>query len=78
LIYSPYAIYTISGNLVKKVRSSTYSPKTVRLNAGEYVVVGKFTGDSVSSFKVVIRPGLITEVEQSVLFSLETASAQAK
>lgn len=77
-IYSPYAIYTVAGELVKKVGSSASTAKTVRLKAGEYVVVGKLTGDRVSSFKVAIPPGLTTEVDQSMLTALETASVQTE
>jgi len=77
-IYSSYAIYTTGGELVKRVGSSSYSPKTVRLKAGEYVVVGKLTGDKVSSFKTTIQAGLITEIDQSVLSTLETASIQTE
>lgn len=76
--YSPYAIYTVEGELVKQVGSSASTAKTVQLKAGEYVVVGKLAGDRVSSFKVTIQPGLITEIDPSVLSALEAASVQTR
>lgn len=67
IVYTPYKVYGKNGSLIKNVYSTEKTPAKVKLSKGEYVVVAKMSEEKVSSFIVNIEPGMVLEIDSTML-----------
>ena len=66
-VYKGYSIYTTTGDFITDVEKSYQTPKLVRLEEGEYVVIAELHKNVVQSFVISIEKGKILEIDKSMV-----------
>ena len=66
-VYKGYSIYKKNGDLLMDVEKSYQTPKLVRLDKGEYVVIAELHKNVVQSFIVSIEKGKMLEIDKSMV-----------
>ncbi len=68
-VYKGYSIYSKNGNFVRDVEKSYQTPKQVRLEEGEYVIVAELHKNVVQSFIITVEKGKLLEIDKSMVQS---------
>lgn len=66
-VYKGYSIYTTNGDFITDVKKSYQTPKLIRLEEGEYVVIAELHKNVVQSFVISIEKGKILEIDKSMV-----------